>query len=101
MYIKIPPKSQKMATQLHTHFRQVLVLGSGVGLRRLSHVDGSPLKTAIDGTSYQRCMAALEVHLTLAVEKHNLQRSNQPKLQAVRESRWCILVALCCTPVES
>ena len=68
-YIKIPPKSyQKMATQLHTHFRQVLVLGSGVGLRRLSHVDGSPL-TAIDGTSYQRCMAALEVRLTLVVEK--------------------------------
>lgn len=58
-----------MATQLHTHFCQVLVLGSGVGLRRLSHVDGSPLKTAIDGTSYQRCMAALEVRLTLAVEK--------------------------------
>ena len=41
---------------------EVLVVGSGVGLRRLSHFDGQPLK-ASDDWGYRRCMAALEARL--------------------------------------
>ena len=41
---------------------EVLVLGNGVGLRRLSHFDGQPLK-ASDDWGYRRCMAALEARL--------------------------------------
>eukprot|EP00435_Cladocopium_sp_Y103_P008221 s3309_g2.t1 len=50
---------------------EVLVVGSGVGLRRLSHLDGQPF--AGDDWGYRRSMAAME---------------------ATRESRWCILAAL-------
>ena len=38
---------------------EVLVVGSGVGLHRLSHVDGQPLNAGEDW-GYRRCMAAME-----------------------------------------
>ena len=45
--------------------KEVLVLGSGCGVRRLSHLDGRPLGR---GTAYERVLELLE---------------------ATKESRWC------------